>query len=210
MQVTVEPRDNFTILHLRGEFDTFYCALLQKEVDGLIASGVNRVALNLLLILGVMASLGATITLPGLAGIVLTVGMAVDANILIFERMREELAAGRNLMSANADGYRKALTTILDAHLLQLIICGIMIWLGTGPIKGFGVTLLIGVLSTLFSVLITAHLVMELLVDSGTVRSRASSRSTGILPAGHSFRKAARDCSLPRSTTTDVNGVPFS
>jgi SecD/SecF fusion protein len=141
---------------------TFYAT------GGLVA--VFTLGINLLIILGVMASLGATITLPGLAGIVLTVGMAVDANILIFERMREELAAGGSLTSANTGGYRKALTTIIDAHLVQLIICGIMIWLGSGPIKGFGVTLLIGVLSTLFSVLITAHLVMELLIDSGTLR----------------------------------------
>jgi SecD/SecF fusion protein len=141
---------------------TFY------STGGLVA--VVTLAVNILIILGVMASVGATMTLPGLAGIVLTIGMAVDANILIFERMREELAEGKSLMSANRGGYLKALTTILDAHLVQLIICGIMIWLGTGPIKGFGVTLLIGVLSTLFSVLITAHLIMELLVDSGTLK----------------------------------------
>ncbi len=127
-------------------------------------------AVNVLIILGTMASIGATMTLPGLAGIVLTIGMAVDANILIFERMREELAAGKSLAVANQSGYQKALTTILDAHLVQLIICAIMIWLGTGPIKGFGVTLAIGVISTLFSVLITAHLVMELLIDSGWMK----------------------------------------
>ena len=141
---------------------TFYAT------GGLVA--VLTLAINVLIILGVMASIGATMTLPGLAGIVLTIGMAVDANILIFERMREELAAGKSLIAANESGYTKALTTILDAHLVQLIICAIMIWLGTGPIKGFGVTLAIGVLSTLFSVLITAHLVMELLIDSGTVK----------------------------------------
>ena len=141
---------------------TFYAT------GGLVA--VLTLAINVLIILGVMASIGATMTLPGLAGIVLTIGMAVDANILIFERMREELAAGKSLITANESGYTKALTTILDAHLVQLIICAIMIWLGTGPIKGFGVTLAIGVLSTLFSVLITAHLVMELLIDSGTVK----------------------------------------
>jgi len=96
--------------------------------------------------------------------------MAVDANILIFERMREELAAGKSLANANQSGYAKALTTIIDAHLVQLIICSIMIWLGTGPIKGFGVTLAIGVLSTMFSVLITAHLVMELLIEGRWVK----------------------------------------
>jgi SecD/SecF fusion protein len=137
---------------------TFY------TTGGLVS--VVTLAVNILIILGVMASLGATMTLPGLAGIVLTIGMAVDANILIYERMREELALGKSLSSANQGGYEKALMTILDAHLVQLIICAVMIWLGTGPIKGFGVTLAIGVLSTLFSVLITAHLIMELLVDS--------------------------------------------
>jgi SecD/SecF fusion protein len=109
-------------------------------------------------------------TLPGLAGIVLTVGMAVDANILIFERMREELAAGKTLATANQTGYSKALMTIIDAHIVQLIICAIMIWLGQGPIRGFGVTLAIGVLSTMFSVLITAHLILELLIESGTLK----------------------------------------
>ena len=146
-----------------GFMITFY------TVGGVVA--VVALGVNVLIILGIMASLGATMTLPGLAGIVLTIGMAVDANILIFERMREELAEGKSLVTANESGFLKALTTIIDAHLVQLIICGIMIWLGTGPIKGFGVTLLIGVLSTLFSVLITGHLMMELLVDSGTVKN---------------------------------------
>ncbi len=152
---------------------TFY------TVGGLVA--VGALAVNILIILGIMASLGATMTLPGLAGIVLTIGMAVDANILIFERMREELAEGKSLATANQSGFLKALTTILDAHLVQLIICGIMIWLGTGPIKGFGYTLLIGVLSTLFSVLITGHLLMELLVDSGTLKNMKMFRMLGDL-----------------------------
>ncbi len=125
---------------------------------------------NILIIFGVMANLGATLTLPGLAGIVLTIGMAVDANILIFERMREELAAGKTLATSNQSGFTKALTTILDAHLVQLIICAVMIEFGAGPIKGFGVTLAIGVCSTLFSVLITGHLLMELAVESGAVK----------------------------------------
>ncbi len=142
---------------------TFYTA------GGLVAVGM--LALNLLIILAVMASLGATLTLPGLAGIVLTIGMAVDANILIFERIREELAAGKSLAAANQGGYAKALPTILDAHCVQLIICGIMIWLGTGPIKGFGVTLAIGVLSTLFTVLLTAHVLLEWLIDAGWLRT---------------------------------------
>lgn len=141
---------------------TFY------SIGGVVS--VFTLALNILIILGIMASFGATMTLPGLAGIVLTIGMAVDANILIFERMREELNAGKTLATANQSGYMKALWTILDAHAVQLIICAIMIWKGTGPIKGFGVTLLIGVVATLFSVLITAHIIMEWLVESGKLK----------------------------------------
>ncbi|MBS0633412.1 MAG: protein translocase subunit SecD [Verrucomicrobia bacterium] len=141
---------------------TFYAT------GGLVA--VASLAINVCIILGIMASLGATMTLPGLAGIVLTMGMAVDANILIFERMREELAQGKSLVSSNNSGFVKALWTILDAHAVQLIICAIMIWQGTGPIKGFGVTLAIGVVSTLFSVLITGHMFMEMLIESGTLK----------------------------------------
>jgi SecD/SecF fusion protein len=145
-----------------GFMITFY------TTGGLVAVGMLLV--NLVIILGIMANLGATMTLPGLAGIVLTIGMAVDANILIFERMREELAAGKSLSKANQMGFVKALMTIIDAHVVQLIICVIMILLGRGPIRGFGVTLAIGVLSTMFTVLITAHMIMELLIDSGVMK----------------------------------------
>ncbi|MCX6956901.1 MAG: protein translocase subunit SecD, partial [Verrucomicrobia bacterium] len=152
---------------------TFY------STGGLVA--VVTLAVNLLIILGTMASFHATMTLPGLAGIVLTIGMAVDANILIFERMREEIAAGKTLAAANESGFFKALWTILDAHIVQLLICTIMILLGTGPIKGFGVTLAIGVLSTLFSVLVTAHLLMEVLIESNWIKKITMRRMLGDL-----------------------------
>ena len=137
-------------------------------VGGVIA--VITLAVNMLFILGVMASFGATMTLPGLAGIVLTIGMAVDANILIFERMREELKAGKSLKTALVAGYDKAFVTIIDAHVTQLAICAIMIWLGTGSIKGFGITLAIGVFSTMFSVLVTSHMVMEWLIEKEIIK----------------------------------------
>ncbi len=137
-------------------------------------------AINLVVILGTMAALGATLTLPGLAGIVLTIGMAVDANILIFERMREEINLGKSLPVAHAAGYDKAFVTIFDAHLTQLLICVVMIVLGTGPIKGFGVTLAIGVFSTLFSVLIFGHVILNMLIDGGTLKR---------LPMLHIFNK---------------------
>ena len=140
-------------------------------VGGVVA--VLSLLVNVLVIFGVMASLGATITLPGLAGIVLTVGMAVDANILIFERMREELHLGKSLKAALHAGYDKAFTTIIDAHLTQLGVCAVMIVLGTGPIKGFGVTLAIGVFSTLFSVLVASHLLMDWLIESEIIKKIA-------------------------------------
>jgi SecD/SecF fusion protein len=137
-------------------------------VGGLLA--VLTLLFNALIILGVMASFGATMTLPGLAGIVLTMGMAVDANILIFERMREELDAGKSLRTALVAGYEKAFSAIVDSHVTQLAICAVMIWMGTGPIKGFGVTLAIGVFSTLFTVLISGHLLIEYVVESEMVK----------------------------------------
>ncbi|MFA6960082.1 MAG: protein translocase subunit SecD [Opitutaceae bacterium] len=137
-------------------------------VGGLVA--VLSLLVNVVVIFGVMASIGATITLPGLAGIVLTIGMAVDANILIFERMREELNYGKSLKSALHAGYDKAFTTIIDAHLTQLGVCAVMIGLGTGPIKGFGVTLAIGVFSTLFSVLVASHLLLDWLIESEIIK----------------------------------------
>jgi SecD/SecF fusion protein len=145
-----------------GFMITFY------TTGGIVAVAV--LAVNIIIILGALANIGATMTLPGLAGIVLTIGMAVDANILIFERVREELAAGKTLATANQGGYLKALWTILDAHAVQLIICAIMISLGSGPVKGFGVTLAFGVLSTMFSVLITSHFILEYLIGIGWMK----------------------------------------
>jgi len=146
------------------------CAIMIWYGTGPIKGFGVTLAMNVGIILGVMASLGATMTLPGLVGIVLTIGMAVDANILIFERMREELAQGKNLKNALAAGFDKAFMTIMDAHVTQLAICAIMIWYGTGPIKGFGVTLAIGVFSTMFSVLVTSHLIMEWLIEKEIIK----------------------------------------
>jgi SecD/SecF fusion protein len=142
--------------------------ILYYRLGGWIS--IVTLAVNIPIILGALAMFGATLTLPGLAGIVLTVGMAVDANILIYERMREELTAGKSLAAAHDAGYDKALWTILDAHITQLCICAIMIIFGTGPIKGFGVTLAIGVFSTLFSVLVTGRVVMDFLIDKGLMK----------------------------------------
>ncbi|MBV7256751.1 protein translocase subunit SecD [Pacificimonas sp. WHA3] len=108
-------------------------------------------ALNMTLIVGVMSLLGATLTLPGLAGFVLTVGAAVDANVLINERIREELRKGRRVMDAVKTGYEQASTTIFDANVTNIIAAIIMFWLGSGPIKGFAVVLTIGIVTSLFT-----------------------------------------------------------
>ncbi len=108
-------------------------------------------AVNISLIIAALSFLGATLTLPGIAGIVLTVGMAVDANVLIFERVREELKAGRGPLQAVDAGYSRALATILDANITTFIAAAILFFLGSGPVKGFAVTLAIGIFATVFS-----------------------------------------------------------
>jgi len=129
------------------------------STGGLLA--VCAMALNVLVILGVMASIGATLSMPGIAGIVLTIGMSVDSNILIFERMREELKLGKSLPTALEAGFEKAFSAILDGNLTTLITAGIMIALGTGPVKGFGVTLAIGIFSTMFAALVISRLFLD-------------------------------------------------
>jgi preprotein translocase subunit SecD len=114
--------------------------------------------LNVALIFAVLSGLQATLTLPGIAGIVLTVGMAVDANVLIFERIREELRAGRTPISAIDSGYRQVMSTIVDANLTTLIAATILYSFGTGPIKGFAVTLAIGILTSMFSAIMVTRL----------------------------------------------------
>ena len=130
---------------------------------GLIAN--FALSLNLVLILGVLSypRLGATLTLPGIAGIVLTIGMAVDANVLIFERIREELRLGKTLRLAIPSGYQKAFLTILDANVTTLIAAFILFQFGTGPVKGFATTLTIGILASMFTALVVSRLILDVL-----------------------------------------------
>jgi protein-export membrane protein SecD len=113
---------------------------------------------NLCLMLGMLSLLGATLTLPGIAGIALTLGMAVDANVLIYERIREELRGGRTMLSSLEAGFTRAFGTILDSHVTTLVAGILLYWLGSGPIKGFAVTLSIGVLTSLFSAILVTRL----------------------------------------------------
>ncbi|WP_452222832.1 protein translocase subunit SecDF [Lacinutrix chionoecetis] len=133
-------------------------------------------ALNILLIFGILSGLGAVLTLPGIAGIVLTIGMSVDANVLIFERIREELGKGKDQKSAIKDGFSNALSSILDANITTGLTALILFLLGTGPIKGFATTLLVGIATSLF----TAIFITRLLVDWYVGRGGTLDFSTGI------------------------------
>jgi preprotein translocase subunit SecD len=115
---------------------------------------------NLILIAAALSVLQATLTLPGIAGIVLTIGMAVDANVLIFERIREETRSGRGPVTAIDAGYRRALTTIVDSNLTTLIAALLLFQFGTGPIKGFAVTLSIGLVTSMFTAIMFTRLMM--------------------------------------------------
>jgi preprotein translocase subunit SecD len=115
---------------------------------------------NMVLILGGLSLLQATLTLPGIAGIVLTIGMAVDANVLVFERIREEVRAGRTPISAIDAGYSRAITTIIDANLTTLIAALILFYFGSGPVRGFAVTLSIGIVSSMFTAIMLTRLMV--------------------------------------------------
>lgn len=128
-------------------------------------------ATNIVILLGVMCSIGTTLTLPGIAGVVLTVGMAVDANVLIFERIREELGKGKSLRGALEAGYSRAFGTIFDSHVTTLISSIILIYMGTGAIKGFGVTLTIGVAASLFTALVVTRLIFDFLLVTGWLKT---------------------------------------
>ena len=139
----------------------------------LTAGLVANVALflNILIMLGVMCSLDVTFTLPGIAGIVLTIGMAVDANVLIYERMREELAAGKSVRGAVSSGYDKAFGTIFDSNLTTLISSVLLIIMGTGPIKGFGVALTVGLCVSMFTALVVTRLIFDFLLAKDIIKT---------------------------------------
>ncbi|AVX04701.1 protein translocase subunit SecD [Maritalea myrionectae] len=133
--------------------------------------------LNITLILGTLSLLGATLTLPGIAGIVLTIGMAVDANVLIYERIREEKRAGRGAIQAIEAGFQRAFTTILDANVTTLIAAAILFFLGSGPIRGFAVTLAIGIITTLF----TAYVLTQFMISRWYARRRPKELKIALL-----------------------------
>lgn len=141
------------------------------RVFGLVAN--LALMMNLVLIVSILSALQATLTLPGIAGIVLTIGMAVDANVLIFERIREELGVGSTPQASIHAGYAKALSTIVDANITTLIAAVVLFSFGTGPIKGFAVTLFIGILTSMFTAIIGTRSVVNLIYGGRRVKKLA-------------------------------------
>ncbi|QKZ03283.1 MULTISPECIES: protein translocase subunit SecD [Pseudomonas] len=128
---------------------------------GIIAT--VALALNMVVLLALMSVLGATLTLPGIAGIVLTMGMAVDANVLIFSRIREEIAAGMSVQRAINEGFGRAFTAIVDANLTTLLVGGILFAMGTGPVKGFAVTMSLGIFTSMFTAIMVTRAMVNLI-----------------------------------------------
>ena len=141
--------------------------LIYYRFSGIVA--IIALAFNMLIILGALAGFGAALTLPGLAGLVLTIGMAVDANVLIFERIREELRTGKTVWSAIETGYQKAFWTILDANVTTLAVAAVLYHFGTGPIKGFAITLGIGIFASMFTAIVVTREIYGWVLGGRTV-----------------------------------------
>ena len=161
---TVGPslgRDSIAAGTLAGQVALLLVIIYMVAVYGLFGIAADiALAVNIALLLGILSALGATLTLPGIAGIALTIGMAVDANVLIFERIREETRRGRSPVSAIDTGYRQALRAIIDANVTTLIAALVLFQMGSGPIRGFAVTLAVGVFTTMFCSLIISRLLV--------------------------------------------------
>jgi len=121
-------------------------------------------AFNLLITLAILSSLGATLTLPGVAGLALTLGIAVDANVIIYERVKEEMAKGASLIAGIRDGYDRAFSSIFDSNVTSIAVCVVLMYFGTGPVRGFAVTLLTGLFITTFTAVFFTRAVLDLLV----------------------------------------------
>ena len=142
--------------------------LVYYRLSGLVAD--IAIFLNIVMLLGAMAWLNATLTLPGIAGIVLTIGMGVDSNVLIFERIKEELSTGRTPRSAVNAGYDHAWWTIVDSHVTTLITAAVLFQFGSGPIKGFAVSLSLGILINLFTSLVGTKVSFDIMNEKMRVK----------------------------------------
>jgi SecD/SecF fusion protein len=154
---------------LLGLAITLVCVLVYYRLAGLIAC--LALLINLILLMGALTMFRFVLTLPGIAGIILTIGLSVDASVLIYERLREELASGKTLKTAVQTAYEKAFSSIFDANVTTLITAAILFWKASGPIKGFAISLTLGILASLFTALIVGRNAFDWLVDTGRVKS---------------------------------------
>ena len=136
---------------------------LYYRVGGLFA--VVALLANLVFLFGILAAFGATLTLPGIAGIVLTLGTAIDANVLIYERIREELDSGKSMRAAADAGFEKAFTAIADGNITLFLIGVVLYSFGTGPIQGFAVTLMAGIVTSVFAALVITRLLIDFVLS---------------------------------------------
>ncbi len=157
--------DASTKAFLYGLLLVIFLMIIYYKGSGVLS--IVALTLNMLFILTGLAAIGATLTLPGIAGIILTVGMAVDANVIIFERIREELDSGMNAREAMLAGFEKALSAVIDANITTGIAGLVLLQFGTGPIKGFAVTLLIGIVSTIFTAVFISRMLFETWLSKG-------------------------------------------
>ncbi|HZK57402.1 MAG TPA: protein translocase subunit SecD, partial [Clostridia bacterium] len=140
----------------------FLFMIIFYRIPGVVAS--IALTMYILIVMGVMTALKATFTLPGIAALILSVGMAVDANVIIFERMKEEIQLGKTVRASIDSGFKRAFTSILDSNITTLISGIILYQLGTGPIKGFAITLIIGIVASMFTAIIVTKFLLKLLV----------------------------------------------
>jgi SecD/SecF fusion protein len=153
---------------LAGLAATMVFVLIYYRIAGLVA--FVGLAVNGILLFGAMSLFGFVLTLPGIAGIILTIGMAIDANVLIYERLREELEHGKNLKPAIETAYQKAFSAIIDSNLTTLLKVAILFWLGSGPVKGFAITLTIGIIASMFSALLVTRTIFSWGLQLGFVK----------------------------------------
>jgi SecD/SecF fusion protein len=153
---------------LVGLVITLVCVAIYYKIPGLVAD--LALIINLILLIGALTMFHFVLTLPGIAGIILTIGLSVDANVLIYERLREEMALGKSLKVAMNTAYEKAFSSIFDANVTTLITAAILFWKATGPVKGFAISLSLGILASLFTALIVGRNCLGWLVDTGRVK----------------------------------------
>ena len=164
-----DSKDKSTQAFVIGILGIVIFMVLYYRLSGVVAT--IALLLYVLLLLGSMKLLDATLTLPGIAGIILGVGMAVDANVLIFERFKEELRSGKTLRSAIDSGFSRAFATILDSNITTLFVAGVLFYMGTGPVRGFAVTLALGIVISMFTAITVTKFMLKTLINSGVIKN---------------------------------------